>query len=255
MQKVECPPVKVHYAMIRDNEREIVAKLDRALGFYRIYFEKNIKGLEIIYDTPNLLLSNAGIVLSKQFESGKCFFKVRKLSYLPTELRRPSEKFYLSECKGSEMPKDYPLQIASAINNAFSNVFKIDLVEVVKQTVPIYEILVKGRLYSLTSGSGMKGQLVFEDNCYKDLVHNKKVKTKGATITMPGENKKEISEVLDGVDRRCKELLRYEESRFEIAQRLLLSREKAEKEKKMAQKTKKTKEKKKKNENNENVEE
>ena len=219
----QIPGVKVHYDMIRNNEKQIVEKLDRELAFYRIYFERKLKGKEIIYDTPNNLLAGVGLVLSKQYEEDRVFFKVRKISYLPTELRKPSQKFYLSDCNGYESPKDFPLQIASAINNAFSNIFTIDLVEVVKQTIPKYEIKIKGNLYNLTSGSGMKGMLVFEKVVYKDLVSGRKVKCRGATVTLPGEEsfKKEANEVLSAIERKCKELLRYKESRFEIAQRLL----------------------------------
>ena len=217
------PAIKVHYDMIRNNQSTIISKLDRELGFYRIYFEKKIKGLEIIYDTPNNLLSSAGIVLSKQYEKGKFFFKVKKLSYLPTELRKPSEKFYLLECLPNEAPKDYPLQLSTAINNAFSNVFTIDLVDVVKNTIPKYEIKIKGDLHILTSGLGMKGQIVFEKVSYKDMLTGKKVKRLGATVTLPGEPvfKKETAEVLDAIERKCKELLVYKETRFEIAERLL----------------------------------
>lgn len=183
----EISGVKVHYDMIRNNEKEILYKLDRELAFYRIYFNRKVNGKEIIYDTPNNLLSGVGLVLSKQFEEGKVFFKVRKLSYLPTELRKPSQKFYLAECNGNESPKDYPLQISTAINNAFSNIFTIDLVEVVKQTIPKYEIKIKGNLYELTSGTGMRGTLVFEKVTYKDLVSGKKVKRRGATVTLPND--------------------------------------------------------------------
>lgn len=219
----EISGVKVHYDMIRNNEKEILYKLDRELAFYRIYFNRKVNGKEIIYDTPNNLLSGVGLVLSKQFEDGKVFFKVRKLSYLPTELRKPSQKFYLAECNGNESPKDYPLQISTAINNAFSNIFTIDLVEVVKQTIPKYEIKIKGNLYELTSGTGMRGTLVFEKVTYKDLVSGKKVKRRGATVTLPNDPafKKDSDEVLAAIETRCKELLLYKESRFEIAQRLL----------------------------------
>ncbi len=208
--------------MVRNGENFILDKLDRALGFYRIYFDRKIDGWEIIYDTPNHLLSSAGIVLSKQYD-GEIYFKVRKISYLPSQLRKPSEKLYLAKCKKQESPKDYPLQIAKAINDAFANIFTIDLVEVVKQVIPIYEIKVKGNAYILTSGTGAKGQIVFEKARYRDLVGGRKVKTKGATVTLSGDpnDKKEAEEVLDAIERRCKELLMYEESRFEIAQRLL----------------------------------
>ena len=53
----EISGVKVHYDMIRNNEKEILYKLDRELAFYRIYFNRKVNGKEIIYDTPNNLLS------------------------------------------------------------------------------------------------------------------------------------------------------------------------------------------------------
>lgn len=219
----EYTPIKIHYDMIRDNEAQVVDKLDRELKFYRILFQKKIKGLEIIYDTPNCLLSGAGIVLSKQYDDGKAFFKVRRISYLPTEFRKPSQKFYLSQTNNRETPKDFPLQIATAINNAFSNVFTIDLVEVVKQTMPRYEIKLKGNLYSLTSGLGMKGQIVFEKVVYRDCINGRKVKHQSVTVTLPGDPayKREVEEVQNAIEKSCKELLRYNESRFEIAQRIL----------------------------------
>ena len=223
MENKDYPMVKYHYDMLRDDVSHVIKKLDRELAFYRLYYKEKAKGIEIIYDTPNNLLTGAGIVLSKQYENSKAFFKVRKFSYLPTELRKPSAKYYLAECNNRETPKDYPLQIATAINNAFSNIFTIDLVEVVKQTIPKYEIKVKGDVYTLTSGSGMKGSVMFETATYKDLLTGRKVKKKGATIALPSDPafKKETEEVLDAVDRKCKELFPYKESRFEIAQRVL----------------------------------
>lgn len=216
-------PIKIHYDMIRNNEDQIVAKLDRALSFYRILYQNKVRGLEIIYDTPNCLLSGAGIVLSKQYENDKAFFKVRRISYLPTEFRKPSQKFYLSEVNHKDAPKDFPLQIATSINNSFSNVFTIDLVEVVKQTVPRFEVKLKGNLYSLTSGTGMKAQIVFEKVVYREFSSGRKVKRHSMTLTLPGDPsyKRDIDEIEAAIEKSCKELLRYNESRFEIAERLL----------------------------------
>lgn len=219
----EYTPIKIHYDMIRDDEDNVVEKLDRELKFYRILFQKRVKGLEIIYDTPSGLLSGVGIVLSKQYENGKAFFKVRRISYLPTEFGKPSKKFFLSEINRKDSPKDFPLPISTLINNSFSNVFTIDLVEVVKQTMPKYEIKLKGKVYSITSGTGMKAQLVFERVVYRDCVSGRKVKHHSVTVTLPGDPsyKRETDEIQFAIEKSCKELLRYNESRFEIAQRLL----------------------------------
>lgn len=209
--------------MLRDNIQNVIHKLDDELTYYRIYFEKRLKSVEVIYDTPTNLLSNAGIVLSKEFREGKCYFKVKKISYLPTEFRKPNRKFYNAECSARETPKDYPIQIASAINNAFSNIFTIDLVEVVKQTVPIYEIKIKSDVYKIISGMGLKGSFAFEKITYKDMQSGRKEKRLGVTLSLPEDQRfeKEANEVLSAIERKCKELFFYKESRFEIAQRIL----------------------------------
>ena len=226
METTENGMIKYQYDMLRDNFQNVIYKLDDELTYYRICFDKRVKSVEIIYDTPTNLLSNAGIVLSKEYREGKSFFKVKKISYLPTELRKPSRKFYNAECGGRETPKDYPIQIASAINNAFSNIFTIDLVEVVKQTAPIFEIKIKADLYKLISGSGMKGALALEKITYKDMQSGRREKRLGATLSLPDEQRfeKESEEVLSAIERKCKELFLYKESRFEIAQRIFRSK-------------------------------
>ncbi len=223
METTENGMIKYHYDLLRNNVQNVIDKLDAELTYYRIYFEKRMKSVEIIYDTPTNLLSSAGIVLSKEFRDGKSYFKVKKISYLPTEFRKPSRKFYNAECGGRETPKDYPIQIASAINNAFSNIFTIDLVEVVKQTVPIFEIKIKSNFYKLISGTGMKGNIAFEKITYKDMQTGRKAKKLGATLSLPEDPSfsKEVDEVLSAIERKCKELFFYNESRFEVAQRIL----------------------------------
>ena len=214
---------RVHYDMIRNNESKIVDKLNLNLGFYSFRPLSKFMATEVIYDTPNDLLSNAGIVLSKQYEKDRIFFKVRKISYLPNDVKRGSKKFELAKCGPRESPKDFALQVATAINNSFSNVFTIDLSEVVKNTIPKLEVEIKGNMYEITGGTGFKGTILFEKVVYKDLLGHKKVKRRGVTFSCPDtpENKEEMQFVLDGIERYCKELIPYKESRFEIAQRLL----------------------------------
>lgn len=220
--------VKYHYDMIRDNQDKIVDKLNLNLGFFSFRKARKIKGVEVIYDTPNKLLSNAGIVLSKQTDEDGSYFKVRKISKIPTEAKRKSQKFALAKCGTREAPKDFALQVSTAINNSFSNVFTIDLAEVVKKTMPMIEIIVKGDVYDISGGTGFKGSLMFEKVTYKDLVTHKKVKREGVTLVLPSDKiyERDVEAVLEGVERYCKELIPYKESRFEIATRVLASRNK-----------------------------
>lgn len=219
---------KFHYDMIRNDEAKIADKLNLNLGYYSFRPSKNFKAVEIIYDTPNNLLSSAGIVLSKQFLENRTFFKVRKISHLPTESKKPSKKFELAKCGSKESPKDFALQVATAINNSFSNIFTIDLSEVVKNTIPKIEITIKGHLYEIAGGTGFSGTFLFENVIYKDLIGHKKVKRKGVTLACPVDDRfeRDKENLIEGIERYCKELIPYHESRFEIAQRLLFPKNK-----------------------------
>lgn len=215
---------KYHYYIIGKDEKKITSKLDKLLKFYTLRFVENFVGREIIYDVPNNMLSNAGLVLSKQYEENDgIFFKVRKISFLPANVRRKSKKFYLAECTGSEEPKDFPIQIANAIQSSFTEPFTIDLVSVVRQTIPKIEIKVYGKKYQIVGGFGYKAKMFFEKTEYKDLIGGKKVVKYGLTFNAPTgeENQKYNQEVLEVIDKYCTELVPYKQTRFEIAKRLL----------------------------------
>ena len=214
---------KAHYFFIGKNYRKSVQKLDANLQYFRVREEGKFEGLEIIYDVKSNMLSNAGLVLSKQYEGDKAFFKVRKISTLPGGFKRPSQKFELAEVSASESPKDFPVQIANAISNSFPGAFTIDLVSVVRQTMPKIEIKVSGKKYKIHGGTGYEGVLLYETAIYQDLETRKKVKRCGFTLKLPKEPKWENDnkKILEAVNHYCKELVYYQESRFEIAQRLL----------------------------------
>ena len=214
---------KIHYLLLGENFSKTREKLDKSLNYHRLSFDGKFKGYEVIYDVESNLLSNAGLILSKQYEGGKVFFKVRKISKLPGGYKRPSQKFNLGESGDAEAPKDFPIQIANAISNLYANVFTIDLVSVVRQTQPKIEITVKGDKYKIIGGTGYRAELLYETGIYKDIKTNKKVKRIGVTLIMPSDSKyeKENQEIIKAIDHNCKELVGYEQSRFEIAQRLL----------------------------------
>ncbi len=223
-EKLENEKIKkFHYLLVSKDFDKVRSKLDKALNYHRLELAGKFDGMEVIYDVPSNLLSKAGIVLSKQYEGEKSFFKVRKISQLPGGYKRPSQKFNLGESQDAEAPKDFPMQIANAISNLFANVFTIDLVSVVRQTEPKIEIIVDGYKYNIIGGTGYRAVLLYENAIYKDVKTNKKVKRIGVTLKMPNEEKyeKENQTILSAIEHSCKELVGYEQSRFEIAERLL----------------------------------
>ena len=214
---------KIHYVLLGGNFRKVRDKLEKNLKYHRLVFNGKFKGVEVIYDVPSNLLSNAGLVLSKQLDREGYFFKVRKISTLPGGFKKPAQKFTLGESEEAEAPKDFPMQIANAISNMYGNVFTIDLVSIVRQTVPKIEISVKGDNYTIVGGTGYRGELLYETAYYKDLATNKKVKRVGVTFIMPKDERyeKENQIIADAIDHYCKELVGNFDTRFEIAQRLL----------------------------------
>lgn len=214
---------KVHYLLIGKNFNKVLKKLDKELKFYRFEHDGKFKGNEIIYDIDSNLLSNAGLVISKQIDEGKSSFKVRKISLLPGGFQSRAQKFYLGECDGKEEPKDFPIQIAQAIENSFSTEFTIDLVSIVRKTKPKIEIEVKGNRYKILGGLGYEATILFEKARYKDLMTKKKVDRLGVTLILPKNDDSELEnkEILEAIDHYCKELISYKQSRFEIAKRLL----------------------------------
>ena len=214
---------KFHYLMIGSNFKKVLSKLDDKLHFYRFISMGRFKGEETIYDVASNMLSNAGLVISKQSDADGTFFKVRKISNLPTSFKRPAQKFNLGQCEGNEEPKNFPIQISNAISNSFANPFTIDLVTVVRQTMPKISIIVTGTKYKIVSGDGYEGYVLFEKAVYRDIQTKKKVVRLGVTFKLPKEEDMEKGnrEILYAIEHYCKELVHNESSRFEIAQRLL----------------------------------
>ncbi len=218
--------VLYYYDMLRDNQQKIVQKLEEHLTFYRFSFNSKFRSQEIIYDTPTNLLSSAGLVLSKVYDDGKYYLIITKVSYLPKQFKKPSVVLFKAECSAQDVPSMYPVKLGGVISDSAPGIFTIDLVEVLKLVVPIIEITVKGDKYEIASGTGYKAEMFFENVFYRDLSSKVKFKHKNVVFALSGLSKDEKSnrEILGGVLRHCKDLFPYDETRFEIARRVLTAR-------------------------------
>lgn len=233
--KFQFENVKTYHYMIMGYETfpKVLNILSQELDFYRISRLSDVEDKEIMYDIPNNALTDAGIVLSKQYENGKVMFKVRKLSFLPEEMRVPSKKFLLQELDRDAEPKDYSLEISSAIENSFSSPFTIDLDAVVREVVPKIVVDVKSERYLIIGGTGYRGQLFYEKILYKDVESKKKVWKDGVVLRLPTDeaSQKDNEHILDIIDRKVKGLGLYNMSRYELAKKALYTS--AEEEEKM----------------------
>ena len=233
--QLQLENVKTYHYMIMGYETfpRILKTLSEELAFYRLSRQNDVIGKEIMYDIPNNTLTDAGIVLSKQYENGRVMFKVRKLSFLPDEMKMPSKKFILQELDSDAEPRDYSLEISSAIENSFSSPFTIDLDAIVREVVPKIEVDIKSEHYLIIGGTGYRGQLFYEHTTYKDVETKKKVEKEGVVLKLPTEEiyEAENKKILDIIDRKVKALGLYNMSRYELAKKALYTT--AEEEEKM----------------------
>lgn len=215
-----------YYDLLRDNQAKVLQKLEEALPYYRFSFNRKSKTQEIIYDTANNLLASAGFVLSKVCDNGKYFFIIKKVSYLPKKFKKPSVMLFKAECSNQDMPSMFPVKLAGVISDSAPGIFTVDLVEIINLVVPRIEIVAKGDKFNIASGNGYKAEMNIESVQYKDLTTKKKFKNKNVVFLLSGDknNEKDNHEILSAVLKKCKELFPYDETRFEIARRVLTAR-------------------------------
>lgn len=222
---------RYHFVILGfSNFKSIFKKIKNVMKFYRFSDEGIVNEREIIYDVSNNLLSDSGVILSKQYGEKKIKFIVTKISQLPGEMKRPSKEFLLGELETDAEPKDYSLQISSAIENSFSATFTVDLDSFVKQTYPKIRIDIKSRKYLIIGGTGYRAELYYEKVTYRDIKSRKTVMRDNITFKMwnTKEYNEENKQILDILDKKIKEIALFDLSRFEIAQKLLYPKDEGE---------------------------
>ena len=218
--------MKYEYDILKGDEKKIVNKLNTHLSFYSFRPFQKSKKVEVFYDTETNMLSSAGIVLSKVIRDKDCFIQISTINYISSNANKASKKVRISDCQPKQTPRDFSFQIATAINNMYENIFTIDLTEVLKKVSPFIQVKTDENIYQIFGGTGYKATISFERTTYKDLKHGKKVKRDGATLrtVLDPNYEKERQDLLYGIERYCKELFPYTESKFEIAKRVLRSK-------------------------------
>ncbi len=210
-----------HYDFVGSTTfKTVYKKLSDSLPYYRVAKSSKNDTREIFYDIPKRLLSEAGIVISKFINGSEASLNVRKLSNVKT-LKRRSTKYLFSECRVDDIPRDFSYELASLIESIFKNPFSVDTEALVKQTEAFLEIDIKAQKYDIICGSGYKAVMLYEDSIYKDLKTGKKIMRNGITFKFPVDDRPEREEVLRAVEKNIKGLAFQNDSRFELAEKLL----------------------------------
>jgi len=107
--------LRLNYDILIDNERFILQKLSRNLGFFTILFEEKIKEVETVFDTDRFLFTGSGLILRKMNNPKRTYYSLVRISDISNSENR-EKKSFLGECEPKDLPTDFPEQIANAIN-------------------------------------------------------------------------------------------------------------------------------------------
>lgn len=214
--------VRLNYDIIIDNEKFSLQKMTRKLGFYTILFKEKIKEVETIYDTDKNLLTGAGLIIRKKVTPKRAYFSLVRVTSM-SNIQNREKKSFLGECEPKDQPSDFPVQIADAINKVFNNLFTINVVDIVKHSTPYLRLEIGGNRYRIISGTGYEAEIAFENLKVKDVRTGRKGKKRIFSLKMELDPnyEKERQQILDVIDKYCKELVYIDRHRFQIAEVLV----------------------------------
>lgn len=174
------------------------------------------------YDTPENLLTRAGILFYKTYENGKYYFKLEKLSFIPKTFKKSEEKIFVHEISQRDTPEDHSLYLIDAITSMFSMQFRIDLENVIKMARPNLVIEIKADVYKIYGGTGFKCDVALENVIYKNFETKRKVKGKEVTFTLDSAQtyRKDYDNFLAIVEKHCKDIIEMNESRYNHAKNI-----------------------------------
>lgn len=211
--------IRMNYDVLIDNEKMTLAKLAANLGFYNILYDGKINEVETVYDTDKRLLTGAGLLIRKKHSTKRTYFSLVRISSM-ANVRMREKKSFLGECEPKDQPRDFPVQIAEAINKIFNNLFTINVVDVVKHCEPYIVTEITGNRYKIVSGTGYEAEMCFETLKIRDAQTGRKLKLRNFSLSLElnPNYEKEREHILWVIERYCKEFVPLNRNRFEVAE-------------------------------------
>jgi hypothetical protein len=211
------------YTLFSKNSIGKVLSLDRLMPKYSFYSEGRDVSIEIYLDSPNNLLTSAGIILSKVFEEGKAYFRVEREEYLAGKktIIPKEKKVFIHPIGLKDSVVDHTLFLIDGITSMFSTKFHIDLENVLKTIVPKLQIENKKNYFKIFSGKGFKANMIFEDILIKNYETKRKAEIFMLKIEQTSSkiNLDEFDDFTSQMEKYCKEILPINESKYEMAKR------------------------------------
>lgn len=202
-------------------ERKILSNA-RFLSIDDFTLEGRNKYNIIYYDTPENLLTNAGILLYKTWEKGNNYFIVQRLNILPSTSKLRRNEVYKHKIDASDTPMMHSFYLINGIVSMFTTQFSIDLENVIKNVKPIIIANIKSVYYKIFSGTGFKATLNFEEIVYANCLNKRKKLNKELTVELlaPQTFLPEFDKFTFLLEKYCKDILPKKETRFDYAKRV-----------------------------------
>lgn len=177
----------------------------------------------VYLDSPNNLLSSAGILLSKVVKHGKAFFRVEREEYFRDKrtIIPKEKKVFIHPIGLKDNAPEHSIFLTNGITSMFSTRFHIDLENVFKTVVPKLEIESKQNIFRVLNGKGFKAEIVYE----RIFIKNYETKRRSRMLMMNikrtstiGED--EFKKLTTNLERFCKEMIPTKETQYEIAKKM-----------------------------------
>lgn len=215
------------YTLFSKNSLNKVLSVSQIVPKYSFHGEGRDVSVEIYLDSPNNLLTSAGILLSKVIEEGKTYFRVERESYLSEKklLITKEKRVFIHPIGAKDSVSDHALFLIDGITSMFSTKFHIDLDNVLKTVLPKLEVENKRNHFKVLSGNGFKAEMVQEDISIKNYDTKRKAELLMLKIEQVS-SKISLSEFDDftfNLEKYCKEIIPFNESKYDIAKRMTSS--------------------------------
>lgn len=211
-----------NYIAVTEKPFGKVLALEKKLSLHRFTFVKQYRMSEIFYDTPNDLLSKAGIVVSKTITPEKSFFKVERQSVSLKRLSRLKETIFVHEIGARDTVKDHAFFLVDGIKSLFTTQFTIDLENVIKNLRPIITIDSGMEEWSVISGGGFKCKIFYKSSKISNLETKRKNQFKSMKLELDCAETylSSFDYLVEQIDKYCKDFVEDNESLFDYCLRL-----------------------------------
>ena len=210
------------YTLFDKKSYRSVLEIDSKLPLYSFVPAVGKVSVEMFFDTPNNLLSSAGIILSKVVEGDKAYFKVEREELVRNLKIKTEKKVFVQPAGIKDTIQNHSLFLIDGISSLYSTKFSIDLENVLKSVEPRIQIETTASCFKVLSGTKFKGLMSLENVRIKNFSTRKKaevnmlqVEQESSIIGYDGFN-----EFIKSIEKHCKEIIETDDTKYQIATRL-----------------------------------